>query len=202
MSDSTTAEAASASRLGSGHDGSPLVSPPPERRLPLQTRAPKHGNSGDTEAQGDWWLLAVQGGAGVSCLRRAGVAARDAERCWPAEGLVVVVARRTAYGLEWARDAARQSASGEVPPGVLLAGLAVVADAPGRTPRRIARFLDLVGAAYPRVWEVPWVEEWRLAGQDEPLPLPPAARQLDRDMQKLTNRSAQPGEERDVVTWG
>jgi hypothetical protein len=101
----------------------------------------------------------------------------------------VTVARRSAHGLEWARDAARQHASGGVSTGVVLAGLVVVADAPGGTPRRISRFLDLVAAAYPRVWEIPWVEEWRLAGHAEPLPLPPAARQLGEDMRALVGAS-------------
>jgi hypothetical protein len=133
-----------------------------------------------------WWLFGVHGGAGVTSLIRAGVGGVDAGGVWPAAAAVVVTAaRRTAYGLEWARDAARQHASGGVPGDVELAGLVVVADAPGRMPRRIARFLDLVAAAYPRVWEIPWVEEWRLAGHGEPLPLPAAARQLDKDMQAL-----------------
>lgn len=72
-----------------------------------------------------------------------------------------------------------------VPGGVVLAGLVVVAAAPGRTPKRIDALLDLVCGAYPRVWEVPWVEEWLLAGHAEPLPMPPVVRQLDEDMQAL-----------------
>ncbi len=70
----------------------------------------------------------------------------------------------------------------------------VVADAPGRTPRRIARFLDLVCAAFPRVWEVPWVEEWRLAGHAEPLPMPPAVRQLEQDLRALAGAGSRSGQ--------
>lgn len=164
-----------------------LVSPVVrERQLPSHPGDPGEPGAGDPAGISGWWLLGAHGGAGVTSLVRAGVGGRDAAGAWPAHrATVVVVVRRTAYGLEWARDAARQHASGGVPDGVVLAGLVVVADAPGRTPRRLARFLDLVAAAFPRVWEIPWVEEWRLAGHSEPLPLPPPARQLDRDMGAL-----------------
>ena len=171
-------------RLESAHPS--LVTPGAlDRELPVHTVTPAQGGLATSySVTGGWWLLGTHGGAGVTSLIRSGVAGCDAGRMWPATAAAVVTAaRRTAYGLEWARDAARQHASGGVPDGVVLAGLVVVADAPGRVPRRIARFLDLVAAAYPRVWEIPWVEEWRLAGHSEPLPLPPAARRLDKDMQ-------------------
>ncbi|MEP6462955.1 MAG: DUF6668 family protein, partial [Frankiaceae bacterium] len=161
------------------HAAPALVSPPaavrclPARCLPASPALlrPLLGSS-RTDEGAPWWFLGVHGGAGVTSLIRAGAGGGDAGRVWPLEGKVVVVARRTAFGLEWARDAARQHASGGAPGDVELAGLVVVADAPGRVPRRVARFLDLVAAAYPQVWEIPWVEEWRLAGHAEPLPLP------------------------------
>jgi len=155
---------------------------PPDRRLPvLGSSSVRPARGGDT-----WWLLGVHGGAGVSSLVRAGAGGKDADRAWRADGSFVAVARRTAYGLEWARDAARQHAAGYVSADVLLAGLVVVADAPGRTPKRLSAFLDLICGAYARVWEVPWVEEWRLAGHAEPLPTPPLVRQLSEDMRALT----------------
>lgn len=164
----------------------PIISPPPAaRRLPTS----QHVDSSNPNALTARWLLGVHGGAGVSSLVRAGVPGVDADRVWPGSGLVVLVARRTAWGLEWARDAARQHASGHVAPDVALVGLVVIADAPGHAPRRITRFLDLVASAFSRVWEVPWVEEWRLASHDEPLPIPPAVRQLNKDMQALTGVS-------------
>ena len=164
-----------------------LVTPPGlERRLPVRPASVSGRRKNTSPATGGWSLLAAHGGAGVSSLQRAGAGGEDAQRIWPSTGLVVVVARRTAYGLEWARDAARQHASGCAPAAVELAGLVVVADAPGRAPKRLAAFLDLVCGAYPRVWEVPWVEEWRLAGYAEPLPTPPAVQQLHKDMQALT----------------
>ena len=165
-----------------------LVSPPAlERRLPV--RLASVSKRGEPSGASVPWLLAVQGGAGVTSLLRAGLAARDAERSWPHDGPVVLVARSTAYGLEWARDAARQHASGGAPAGADLLGLVVVADAPGRTPPRIAKFLDLICGAFPRVWEVPWVEEWRLASHAEPLPVPPAVRQLSTDLRAPSGAS-------------
>jgi len=162
-----------------------VTSPPLDRRLPAWPADSRRNRPRGTAPAADWWLLGAHGGAGVTSLRRAGVGGADAERRWPGRGPVVVVTRRSGVGLEWARDTARQHASGDTPEDVVLAGLVVVADAPGRTPARLARFLQLVTAAYPRVWEVPWVEEWRLAGHAEPLPAPPAVRQLGEDMQAL-----------------
>jgi len=160
----------------------PMVSPPgPTRRLPTRSSMP----AGQARP-GLVSLLGAHGGAGVSSLLRAGVLAQDAGRAWPPAGPVLIVVRRTAVGLEWARDVARQHASGGTAPTVRLAGLVVVADAPGRTPVRLSRFLDLLSGAYVRLWEVPWVEEWRLAGYAEPLPTPPAVRQLAVDMRALS----------------
>ncbi len=169
------------------HAAPTLVTPPgPERQLPVRSASGPDRRENSSASLSGWSLLGAHGGAGVSSLRRAGAGGDDAQRAWPLSGLVVVVVRRTAYGLEWARDAARQHASGCAPAEVELAGLVVVADAPGRWPKRLEAFLDLVCGAYPRVWEVPWVEEWRLAGHSEPLPAPPAVQQLRKDLQALT----------------
>jgi len=159
-----------------------LVSPPPlGRRLPMRGRVKSPGGTANPAV----WLLGVHGGAGVTSLIRAGVGGQDAEKHWPAHGAVVVVARRSICGLEWARDVARQHASGCAPDGVVLAGLVAVADAPGRIPTPIAVLLELVSGAYPRVWEVPWVEQWRLASHTGPVPSPPAVSHLAQDVQAL-----------------
>lgn len=165
-----------------------VTAPPVDRRLLVRLVEVGDAVSLDPGA----WLLGVHGGAGVSSLLRAGVPGRDAGRTWPATGPVVLVARSTTHGLERARDAARQHASGSASPEALLVGLVVVAAAPGRTPPRIASLLDLVSGAYPRVWEVSWVEEWRLAGHDEALPTPPAVRHLHEDLQALTSVGTTP----------
>lgn len=169
-----------------------LVTPPPsDRRLGVHTRSPcppQNATWADVDMR--WWLLGAHGGAGVSSLIRCGVGGADAERHWPQHGHVAMVARRTACGLEWARDAARQHAAGCAPGGVILAGLVVIADAPGRCPARLEKFLNLISGAFPHVWEVPWVEEWRLSAHTEVLPMPPAAKHLRRDLQALVGASA------------
>ena len=124
-------------------------------------------------------LLGAHGGAGVTSLLRAGLdqVAVDADRCWPRAGSVLLVARTSTSGLEWARDLARQHASGRAGD-VELLGLVLVPDAPGRLPARISGLRDLVCGAFGRTWHLPWLEPWRLAASTEPLPAHPAVQQL------------------------
>jgi hypothetical protein len=132
-------------------------------------------------------LLAAHGGAGVSSLLRAGLAATgavDGQRRWPAAGRVRLVARTSTAGLERVRDLARQDASR--PGHADLVGLVLVADAPGRLPARIAALADLVSGAFPRCWQLPWLAEWRLAAATEPLPVHPQVARLSADLHTLT----------------
>jgi hypothetical protein len=134
-------------------------------------------------------LLAAHGGAGVSSLLRAGLAAAgasDGQRRWPAAGQVLLVARTSTGGLERARDLARQHARGQAGPHVQLVGLVLVADAPGRLPTRISALADLVCGAFARTWQVPWLAEWRLATAIEPLPAHPDVARLSADLHALT----------------
>ena len=128
-------------------------------------------------------LLGAHGGAGVTCLLRAGLdqVAVDADRRWPPAGPVVLVARTSTSGLEWARDLARQHASG-LAGDVELLGLVLVADAPGRLPARTTALRDLVSGAFARTWHLPWLEEWRLAATTEPLPAHPHVRHLSAEL--------------------
>lgn len=146
-----------------------LVSAPPEHRT-LGTSA----HPVDVVA-----LLGAHGGAGVTSLLRAGLdqVAVDADRCWPRAGLVLLVARTSPSGLEWARDLARQHASGRAGD-VELLGLVLVPDAPGRLPARACGLRDLVSGAFSRTWHLPWLEPWRLAATTEPLPAHPAVQHL------------------------
>ncbi|MFJ8751492.1 DUF6668 family protein [Streptomyces sp. NPDC102441] len=149
--------------------------PRPEQGLPLAR--PRLNDS-------RWWWLGVHGGAGVSTLEQAVPGGSDAERAWPvASGKqpVVLVARSTAHGLGAAQIAAQQWASRMVT-GIDLLGLVVVADAPGRRPRVLRDRVRLVSGAVPRLWEVPWVESWRLG---EPH-LPKECVSLARDLIRLT----------------
>jgi len=151
--------------------------PRPRRALPVARPAP------DT---GGWWWLGVHGGAGVTTLEQAVPGGRDAGRAWPAATLpqsVVLVARSGANGIAAAQNAAQQWASGMVA-GVDLLGLVVVADAPGRQPRVLQDLVRLVSGAVPRLWEIPWVEPWRLGGS--PLEnLPKQCAPLARDLARL-----------------
>lgn len=153
--------------------------PRPERGLPVARARP-----GEEHA---WWWLGVHGGAGVTTLRRAVPGGRDAGRAWPVSAQsqpVVLVARSSAYGIKAAQNAAQQWASGMVT-GIDLLGLVVVADAPGRRPKILHNLVRLVSGAVPRLWEIPWVEPWRL-GEPPTSHLPKECAPLARDLTRLT----------------
>lgn len=136
-------------------------------------------------------LLAAHGGAGVSTLLRAGLAAAgavDGQRRWPSAGQVLLVARTSTAALERARDLAREHASGRAGPHTELVGLVLVADAPGRLPARIGALADLVTGGFARCWQVPWLTEWRLAAATEPLPVHPEVARLSTDLHAMTTR--------------
>ncbi len=156
--------------------------PPPARALPVARPQLDGGPA--------WWWLGVHGGAGVSTLEQAVPGGQDAGRAWPAFAQsqpVVLVARSGANGLRAAQNAAQQWASRMVT-GVDLLGLVVVADAPGRRPRALQDLVRLVSGAVPRLWEIPWVEPWRL-GEPPLAHVPKECAPLARDLIRLT-RSA------------
>ncbi|WP_437088122.1 DUF6668 family protein [Streptomyces sp. enrichment culture] len=156
--------------------------PRPERALPLAV--PPSG------LDDGWWWLGVHGGAGVTTLEQALPGGRDANRAWPVSERsqpVVLVARSGANGMRAAQNAARQWASGMVT-GIDLLGLVVVADAPGRRPRILQDQVRLVSGAVPRLWEIPWVETWRL-GAPPAENLPKQCALLGRDLTRLTRPS-------------
>lgn len=153
--------------------------PRPEQALPVARPRPGIDHA--------WWWLGVHGGAGVTTLERAVAGGRDAGLAWPVSiesPAVVLVARSSANGIQAAQNAARQWASGMVP-GVDLLGLVVVADAPGRRPRVLRNLVRLVSGAVPRLWEIPWVEPWRL-GESPMAHLPKECAPLARDLSRLT----------------
>lgn len=145
----------------------------------------------------DYGLVVVgaHGGAGETTL-----AALDPEwgaggHAWPeATGStatgpvpVVVVCRTHASGLNAARLAAQQWASGAVP-SVNLLGLVAIDDAPGRLPKPLRDLLTVAAGGYPRLWRIPWSEAWRI-GADDPLPTGPReARRLLGALKTLTTR--------------
>jgi hypothetical protein len=87
----------------------------------------------------------------------------------------VLVARSSVPGLRSAQLAATEWASGALP-GIRVAGLLVVADAPGRLPREVRDFARIVGGGVPHLWHLPWIESWRLGHRPDPEQLPKDAR--------------------------
>lgn len=137
-----------------------------------------------------WWYVGCHGGAGTSTLAVAVSGGADAGRHWPLpqpsrESSVVLVTRDHAAGLRAAQGGALQWASG-VLVGVSLLGLAVVASAPGRRPKPLRDLIQLVAGAFPRVWELPWVESFRLGDPVDQVDLPAAFTSMAADLSSLT----------------
>jgi hypothetical protein len=178
---------------------------------PTAERQPTSGGRGQglptvTGRVPDVVLMAAHGGAGVSSLLRAGLAAAgavDGQRRWPAAGRMLLVARTSTGALERARDLTRAHARGQAGPDVELVGLVLVADAPGRLPARISALADLVSGAFARCWQVPWLTEWRLAAASEPLPVHPEVARLSADLRALnTTPTTTPGLTTDLTGAG
>lgn len=126
---------------------------------------------------GFWWL-GVHGGAGETSLARLETNTKAAGHHWPvtaAGSVVVLVARSNIPGLRAARLAATEWASRSLP-GIQVAGLVVMADAPGRLPKEIRDFSRVVGGGVPHIWHFPWVDRWRYGHDVGPEELPKEAR--------------------------
>lgn len=111
------------------------------------------------------WVVGTHGGAGESRIADLIECARPTDHCWPvlpsgATPPVVLVCRADMRGLTTARNALTQWVSGAAPQ-VDLLGLAVLADAPGKTPKALRDLTALVGGGAPRFWSLPWVDAWR-----------------------------------------
>jgi hypothetical protein len=111
------------------------------------------------------WVVGSHGGAGESSIADLLDGARATGHCWPvlqnaSKPRVLLVCRADMRGLTTAQSALTQWASG-ASPAVDLIGLAVLADAPGKTPKALRDFTAIVGGGAPRLWTLPWVEAWR-----------------------------------------
>jgi hypothetical protein len=137
--------------------------------------------------------MGVHGGAGETTLEQLLAGSRAAAHAWPvarstkALPSVVLVARTNARGLEAARRAATEWASGAVL--VQLCGLALIADAPGRLPKPLKDFAQVVAGGVPRVWHLPWVEGWR---QGEPVSVDTAPKAVVAFLDELRAHVATP----------
>jgi len=116
-----------------------------------------------TRCLAELWVVGAHGGSGESTLAGLVDSWLPAEHAWPDAPLpagCVVTARTSVAGLLAAQAALRQWAAGDTP--VALAGLVLLADAPGRLPRPLRELADLVAGGAPRCWSIPWIEQWRL----------------------------------------
>ena len=110
------------------------------------------------------WIIGAHGGAGESRIADL-LGARATNHCWPvlqdgSEPRVLLVCRADMRGLTAARSALTQWVSGATPKADLL-GLAILSDAPGKSPKALRDFAAIVGGGAPRLWTLPWVEAWR-----------------------------------------
>ncbi|TLM80883.1 DUF6668 family protein [Pseudarthrobacter sp. NamE5] len=117
------------------------------------------------------WIIGAHGGAGESRIADL-LGARATDHCWPvlndgSEPRALLVCRADMRGLTAARSALTQWVSGAAPKADLL-GLAILADAPGKTPKALRDFSAIVGGGAPRLWTLPWVEAWRLGNDTAP----------------------------------
>ena len=135
-----------------------------------------------------WWVGA-HGGAGESTLAALLAGTRAAGHVWPLPGEgdapggtpVVLVARTNMRGLRCAQLAAADWASGGLPH-LRLLGLVMVADAPGRLPKPLKDFARVVAGGVPKVWHLPWVEDWRLGEHPSAQTSPRPVRRLLSDL--------------------
>jgi hypothetical protein len=179
---------APAGRMALAHAGGQggVVLPAPSDRLGCR--------SVDVGERPAVWWVGVHGGAGESTLEQLFVGSRASGHSWPlaatgvAPACVVLVARTRAHGLGAAQSAIREWAAGHVE--VLLWGLVLIADAPGRLPRPLARLAGLVCGGVPAAWSLPWIEAWRLGEPPAPHNAPHAAQRLLADLQVMTEAGA------------
>jgi hypothetical protein len=167
-----------------GHGG--VVPPSPEDRLPRRELA--------AERQAAVWWLGAHGGAGESTLEELFSGSRAAGHAWPLApagepaARVVLVARTHCHGLKAAQLAIRDWAAGGVP--VLLLGLVLIADAPGRLPHALRELAGLIAGGAPAVWSLPWIEAWRVGDPPGPANAPKVVRRLLEDLRAMTEAPA------------
>lgn len=114
------------------------------------------------------WMVGAHGGAGCSTLAAMMAPMGDAGQLWPAADespLCVLVCRSTKYGLERAHQAALQARAGEAGD-VILLGIVVVDDSPGKCPKALERKISVMSDVF-RIWRIPYLTDLRMAIPDE-----------------------------------
>jgi hypothetical protein len=178
----------------------PVVSTGPTRPHPgLHTQLSGGADSAPSRTQVEQpriWFVGVHGGAGESTLAELrpdfGAAGHDWPRPNPTLPWCVLVARTNAAGLYNARAAAKDWAADLVP--AILLGLVLIPDAPGKLPKQMAQEITRTSGGVPRVWQLPWIEDWRYhAPGYTPLDitdLPRAVKRMLVDLDELTMAAA------------
>jgi hypothetical protein len=144
----------------------------------------------DDDEQAAVWWLGAHGGAGESTLEELFSGSRAAGHSWPltaadvAPARVVLVARTHAHGLTAAQSAIREWAAGDAP--VLVLGLVLIADAPGRLPHGLRQLAGLVAGGVPAAWSLPWIEAWRVGEPPAQHNAPKVVRRLLEDLRAVT----------------
>lgn len=139
-----------------------------------------------------WWL-GVHGGAGESTLATLASGSRPADHAWPIPTAnvtahhVVLVTRANYSGLMAAQRAATEWAANTLPHSISLAGLVLIADAPGRRPKPLRDLEQVIAGGVPRVWHLPWVSAWRFGPASSTDPLPKEFGQLFADLSLTTS---------------
>jgi hypothetical protein len=177
----------------------PPVSPAPARRhVSTGATAPQPGVPAPDTADrlprmesvcpAPIWWVGVHGGAGESTLAALTPGTKASGHAWPVSatgGLVhrvVLVARSNFAGLTAARKAATEWASHTLGDSIQLAGLVLIADAPGRRPKLLRDMEQVIAGGVPQVWDLPWVDAWRLGPPIVGEMLPKEFRQLFTDL--------------------
>ncbi|MGH2867162.1 MAG: DUF6668 family protein [Solirubrobacteraceae bacterium] len=180
--DPATSRAAGRVRAASPGRQGGVVLPEPRERMARRVV--------DAEQPAAVWWVGAHGGAGESTLAELFSGSRSADHSWPlttADRLparVVLVARTHAHGLRCAQNAIREWAAGDAP--VLLLGLVLIADAPGRLPHGLRQLAELIAGGVPAVWSVPWIEAWRVGELPAAHNAPKVLRRLFEDLQAMT----------------
>lgn len=137
------------------------------------------------------FVVGVHGGAGESTLTRLVLGAKATAHRWPATDATpaVLMCARTSYaGLLAAQRAARAWAAGQTP-SLRLLGIVFIADAPGKLPRPLAEFRQLIAGGVPHHWFLDWHEPFRLG--DAAAPAPHSFRRSLAEINTLVERTNQ-----------
>ena len=133
-----------------------VAAPPLDRRAPVRTTPfPVTGPHPPLFA-----IVGAHGGAGTSTLARWWGPAADAGLAWPGSSVttqkVVVAARLCLPGLIAAAERLREWHAGAAPDGVMVIGLVLSAARPGRVPRPVRRYREVVAGLVETVYTIDW----------------------------------------------